>query len=271
MLDNMNYWRKQQPRKPLFDDVVWSKPERRDQAGRLDIVGGNTRGFWAVASSYQTARKVGVGEVRVIMPDALKSKIPTSVRAQMENLVLEPSNPSGGLALGAMKGLQAAARWSGNLLFIGDNGANSETAQLLEQFLADETNCDYQVTLARDSVDLLVYGAEAVLGRPKTNLVVSLAQLQKLARAVYYPRMISFSQGVKQLAETLHKFTITYPATITLFHDGNLLVAHDGQVVSQPFDEPMRIWNGELPTRTAAWQIWQADPVKAIATSWAEL
>ena len=63
-----DYWRKQQKGKALFDDVLWSKPERRDQSGRLVIIGGNGRGFWSVASAYQVARRLGVGEIRVVMP-----------------------------------------------------------------------------------------------------------------------------------------------------------------------------------------------------------
>lgn len=266
-----DYWHKQQPSKPLYDEVLWSKPERRDQAGRLTIVGGNSRGFWAVAAAYQVARRTGVGEIRVIMPDALKTKLPAQVRLQMDDLLLVPSNPSGGMALGAEKYLDVAAAWSGQILFIGDSGANSETAQLLQKFLADADYADTTVTVARDAVDLVVYDAESVLNRSKCCLVVSLAQFQKLARAVYYPRVITFSQGVRQVAETLHKFTITYPATIMLFHNGNLLVAQGGRVISQEFDEAMRVWNGEVPTRAAAWQVWQSDPVKAIAASWAEL
>lgn len=266
-----DYWRKQQPGKPIYDDVLWSKPERRDQSGRLTIIGGNSRGFWSVASAYQVAKRTGVGDIRVIMPDALKAKLPAQVRLQMDDLVLVPSNPSGGLALAAQKNLNVAASWSGNLLFIGDNGANSETAQLLQKFLSDPDYFDTSTTLARDAVDLIVYDAESILARPRCCLVVSLAQLQKLARAVYYPRMITFSQGVKQVAETLHKFTTTYAATIVLFHDNNLIVAHDGVVVSQYFDEPMRVWNGEIATRAASWLVWQHNPVKAIATSWAEL
>lgn len=266
-----DYWQKQQSGKPLYDEVLWSKPERRDQAGRLTIVGGNSRGFWAVAAAYQVARRTGVGEIRVIMPDALKAKLPAQVRLQMDDLLLVPSNPSGGMALAAEKYLDVAAAWSGNMLFIGDSGANSETAQLLQKFLADEDYHDTTVTVARDAVDLVVYDAESVLNRPKCCLVVSLAQFQKLARAVFYPRMITFSQGIKQVAETLHKFTITYPATIVLFHDDNLIVAQGGRVVSQSFTEAMRVWNGEIPTRAAAWLVWQVDAVKAIATSWAEL
>ena len=266
-----DYWQKQQLGKPLYDDVLWSKPERRDQAGRLTIVGGNSRGFWSVAAAYQVARRTGVGEIRVIMPDSLKAKLPAQVCLQMDDLLLVPSNPSGGMALAAEKCLDVAAGWSGQMLFIGDSGANSETAQLLQKFIADEACLDITVTVARDAVDLVIYDAELVLNRPKCCLVVSLAQFQKLARAVFYPRMITFSQGIRQVAETLHKFTITYPATIVLFHDDNLIVAQGGRVVSQAFSEAMRVWNGEVPTRAAAWQVWQSDPVKAIATSWTEL
>lgn len=264
-----DFWRRQDPLKPLFDDVLWSKPERRDQAGRLAIIGGNSKGFWAVAMAYKVALATGMGQIRIIMPDALRSKLPKTVLAQVDDLVLTSSNPSGGLASNSIKTIQAAANWSGNLLFIGDSGANSETAQLFDRFLTD--NSETRVTIARDAVDVLVYSAESILNRKNTHLVISLGQFQKLARAVYYPRMITFSQGVKQVAETLHKFTITYPCAITLFHDDNLFIAHRGDVVSQSFGEPLRVWNGEVPTREAVWSVWQSDVLKAAATAWTEL
>ena len=70
----MKFWQKQEPGKPLFPDVEWNKPERRDQAGKLGIIGGNKLGFLAVAESYQESLKTGVGEARVLLPDALKKK-----------------------------------------------------------------------------------------------------------------------------------------------------------------------------------------------------
>lgn len=71
---DMKFWQKQEPGKPLFPDVEWNKPERRDQAGKLGIIGGNKLGFLAVAESYQESLKTGVGEARVLLPDALKKK-----------------------------------------------------------------------------------------------------------------------------------------------------------------------------------------------------
>jgi NAD(P)H-hydrate repair Nnr-like enzyme with NAD(P)H-hydrate dehydratase domain len=264
-MNSTDYWRRQEPNQPLFPDVLWSKPERRDTAGKLAIVGGNAHGFAAVAAAYQTALAAGVGQAQVILPDVLKSKLP----AGMTDAIFAATNPSGGLAAAALSELNAAASWANLVLFIGDNGQNSETAGLLETFLAK--NPETPVVLTRDAVDLIKNAAEAVLNRAPTNLVVSFSQLQKLFRAVYYPRVLTFSQGVKQVAETLHKFTITYPCAITLWHAGHLFAARAGQVVTQKFDQPMRVWSGEIAAREAVWQIWQRDPVQAVATSWVNL
>lgn len=268
-MTNVSYWKKQQPGTALFPNVEWSRPERRDQAGRLAIVGGYGGGFWAVANAFQVANQLGVGEIRILIPDALKSKIPTQITASVSDLIYLPSNPSGGIANAGERHIITAAHWAGNILFIGDMGGNSETAQMMSRLveygvLGDDTT----ITIARDAVDLVGQSIANVLDSPRAHLVVSLAQLQKIARAVYYPRMISFSQGAKTTAETLHKFTITYPATITLYHDGQIYTAQDGKVYSQIFEAPIRIWNGEMSTRAAVWSIWHSNISEATATSW---
>ena len=88
---DMKFWQKQEPGKPLFPDVEWNKPERRDQAGKLGIIGGNKLGFLAVAESYQEALKAGVGEARVLLPDALKKNVP----AEYDRRVIRANKPIG--------------------------------------------------------------------------------------------------------------------------------------------------------------------------------
>ena len=61
MVNDYPYWQKQTADKPLYPDIEWNKPERRDQAGKLLIVGGNKLGFSAAAEAYQTAKDAGVG------------------------------------------------------------------------------------------------------------------------------------------------------------------------------------------------------------------
>lgn len=267
----MDYWLKQERNKPLFDKVLWNKPERRDQAGAMTIVGGANSGFIGVANAYKTAQSTGIGQVTVIMPDSLSVKFPPVIRQTIQQLEFTDSTVSGGLALKSERTIANSASNSGNLLLIGDVGANAETAQLIERLLNNPELMDVKITLARDAVDLIYNGAEAIMNRHNINIIVSLAQLQKLARAIYFPRMIGFSQGIRQIVETLHKLTLSYHATITLFSGDHLLVSQSGKVISQTFSAPMRLWSGEVPARIATWQVWHDDLLEATATSWTEL
>ena len=69
------HWRKQQSDTPLFPDIEWNKPERRDLAGRLGIIGGNKLGFAAAADAYEIAKKYieNMDEVEAILRENIHS------------------------------------------------------------------------------------------------------------------------------------------------------------------------------------------------------
>lgn len=67
---NTPYWQQQTPAKPLYPDIAWNKPQQRAQAGKLGIIGGNRLSFRAIEHSYTTALATGVGQARVVLPDA---------------------------------------------------------------------------------------------------------------------------------------------------------------------------------------------------------
>ncbi len=243
------FWKKQDPTKPLFPDIEWNKPEQRSMRGKLAIIGGNKLGFAAAAQAYSEALNAGVGDCKVILPDALKKAIPASVL----DAVFVPTNPSGGMSKAAENDLLAASAWADSVLLIGDAGRNSETAIVFESLVLKYSG---QLVITRDSVDLLKNNAQALLSRPETLLVVSFAQLQKLFQSVYYPRSLLFKMQLIALVETLHKFTITYPVTLAVFHQEQLLVAKSGIVTTTPWNKPMAIWRGSVATRAAAYWIW---------------
>ena len=244
-----SYWQIQNPSKPLFPDIEWSKPEQRSKAGRLGIIGGNKLGFAGVAESYGTALTAGVGEVRVLLPDALRKTIPSSIT----DTIFAPTNPSGSLAQTAIGDMNALGAWASEVLLIGDAGRNSETAILYENFLHDYKG---QLTITRDAVDLIKNSATTIVERPNTLLVVSFAQLQKLFQSVYYPKILTFSMQLNSLVEALHKFTITYPVGIAVLHKDYLLVASEGRVVSTEWQNPMAIWRGQVAAKAACYWLW---------------
>ena len=255
----MNYWQKQTAESPLFPDVEWNKPERRDQAGRLGILGGSSLSFAAVADSYAIAKDTGAGEIRVLLPDALRRTVPAS----MVDVTFGATTPSGGLAADAKMEVNALGNWADELLLCGDAGKNSQTAILYEELV---TTYDKPIILTRDAVDLLQNSAEMVLDNPHVVFVLSFAQLQRLFRAVYYPKMLAFSMQLAQFVETLHKFTITYPVTIVTLHANQLVIAHGGDIITQPWNDPMRIWRGHTAARAASYLLWTPQsPLKALA------
>ena len=81
-------------------------------------------------------------------------------------------------------------------------------------------------------------------------------QMQKILRAVYYPKMLLLSQSLVQVAEVLHKFTLSYPVSIVTLYSGQILVAKDGKVKAVPVEKsgysPMTIWSGELAAKIVA-------------------
>lgn len=255
------YWRKQTASKPLFPDIEWGKPERRDQAGRLGIIGGNKLGFAGVAEAYSVALGAGVGQVRVLLPDVLRRTIPTTIT----DTVFGATTPSGSLGRGAVAEMRALGGWASGVLLVGDAGRNSETAIAYEEFIA---GYEGSLTITRDAIDLVKNSPSLLVERPETLIVASFAQVQKLFQGVYYPKMLAFSMQLLQCVEALHKFTITYPCTIATLHKDMLIIAHGGEVVTQEFDSPMRIWRGETATRMASYWLWNPDkPLEATASS----
>jgi len=256
-----DYWKQQQPTKPLFPDIEWSKPEQKTSRGRLGIIGGNKLGFAGVAESYSTALNTGAGEVRVLLPDCLRKSIPAS----MTDVIFAPCNPSGSLSRDALPDLTALGTWASCLLLAGDAGRNSETAIAYSDLIRNYTG---KLVITRDAVDLVKNDSEALVNRPNTTLIVSFAQLQKIFQAVYYPKMLTFSMQLLQLVEAVHKFTVTYPVTIAVLHRDTLIVAHDGEVVTTKWETPLAIWRGITAARAATYLMWTpSQPLQAIATS----
>lgn len=254
------FWRTQEKSKPLFPNIEWNKPEQRDQAGRLAIVGGNRLGFASVAESYQTALSSGVGKVRVLLPDALRRTVPSA----MTDVLFAPTNPSGSLSSEAANDVQAITDWADVTLLIGEAGRNSQTAILYEQLLKKTTS---PVVVTRDAIDLVQNSFHEILDNPHLTFVASFAQTQKIFRAVYYPKMLTFSMQLAQFVEALHKFTVTYPVTICTFHADHFVLARGGEVITQDWPEPMAIWRGTVPSRIASYIVWSPETPLAAAAA----
>lgn len=249
------YWQRQETDRPLFPDLLWSRPEQKSTAGKLLIIGGNLHAFAAPAEAYSEAEKAGIGTVRVILPSATK-KI---VGRIMEHVEYAPSTPSGSFNQQALVELLDLAAWSDGVLIAGDLGRNSETAILLEKFAHEYTG---QLTLAKDAADYIITSPETVKSRENTLLVLSVAQLQKLATTLGFGKAFTYNMNILLFIESLHEFTKNYAPHIIIKHQDQIHCAVNGQVISAKSEKAPDIWRVRTAAHASVW--WIQNPGKAL-------
>ena len=277
------YWKKQT--KPLFEELDWNIPEQK--TSHVTVVGGNSQNFANVVKiSEFLSTNFPIKTVETILPDALRKNFP----AGLPDLTFLPSTASGSFDRSPL--LAEAIADSDFIFLAGELTKNSITAvaiaDALKSIYGPESptfSLDTPATIAaptalplaprllitRDSADLLLAESEFLLSAG-TFYVVSMAQLQKIFRAVYYPKVLMLSSPLAQVVETLHKFTLTYPATILTFHEGQILVASDGKIISTPIETtnytPISLWSGELASRVLAMNLFTpGQPLAATAAA----
>lgn len=250
-----SFWQKQAADKPLFPDLLWSRPEHKSAAGKLLVIGGNLHAFSAPAEAFTEAEKAGAGTVRVVLPDAAK-KI---VGRIMEHVEYAPSTPSGSFASQALAELLDISAWADGVLVAGDLGRNSETAILLEKFAGKYRG---QLTLTKDAVDYFVSAPEAIISRKDTLLVLSFAQLQKLAAAFGFDKAFTFDMDILRFTDTLHDFTDKFPLFIIVKHLDQVHCAVGGHIVSTKTEDQTDIWRAKTAAHASVW--WLQNPVKPL-------
>ena len=265
MILDFEYWQKQ-GKTPLFPEVDSWPPEQKRFAGKLLLVGGNKGSFFAVANAMQMAVKRGVGEVRVVMPKSLKGKVPS-----MPEIIFAEAEASGAFGKSALSEILLQVAWADAVVVVGELGRNAETSVMMAEFLKI---CDKPIYLMRDAVDAAA--ADVMnwsLNETPVTLLATVPQLQKLLRTMYYPKMITLSMPTNQLVETLHKFTLSFEMTIMTYHNEQIIMAQNGEVITASMHDtgftPINLWDGKAVVDTAILQLWNPaqDTLKCMATS----
>ncbi len=252
---------KQSLTEPAFPKLLWSKPETKQSAGKLLIIGGNVNGITAPLRSYDYAEQAGIGFSRVALPSALKS----IAGKLIDNGAYVPSTPSGSFAKQALAELIEDASWADSLLLAGDFGRNSETAILLESLLKKSTT---PAILTKDMIDYVSTTPAMLERNGSTVLVASLSQLQKLVRQSIKQPALSFDMNVGQLAEALKAISIASKSSLITKHHSLLFVAHEGEVSvtdSQTSDE---LWQTKIAAYASVWLAQQPEkPLASLTTA----
>ena len=245
-----------------YEDLYWNVPET--QKGTANVVGGNVQSFQTVVRTAEfLGQRYPLETVDVVLPEPLRAQLPN-----LPNFEFLPATKTGsfngeGLA-------EALASVDANLM-IGDLSKNAITGKALTEILAKVPK---PVLVTRDAADLLAEQAmEPILLNERISFLVSGKQLQKILRAVYYPKMMTLSMSLVQVAELLHKFSLSYPVGVVTLYNEQILVAKDGKVemmalMNSGFS-PLTLWNGQLAAKMVALNLY--NPGSFVAASMAAI
>jgi len=259
-------WQKQEASKPLFDELLWSRPEQKSQAGKLLVVGGNAHAIAAPSEAFALALKHGIGEVKAVMPDKTRKLLGPKIPVDIE---LVASTPSGSFSTKAEQQVKSYMAWADATLFAGDIGRNSETAILLETVASKMPKLQIYT---RDAADYFNASVKTVLDRPDTLLVISLAQLQKYCHSIGWPAAVTFDMGVGPLCTLLQELTSVHKASIIVQYFASIIVAVDGEIVVTKLPSEPKSWRLKTATAASVWWLQnQTQPLKAIATAITEV
>ena len=239
----MNYFEKieQMP----ANDILWNMPERK--RGAVNIIGGNAQSFRApVKIAEYLSSNYPIETVNIVLPDVLKNKLPP-----LDNFRFLPSTTAGSIDGAELIDAMETADFN---LIIGDLSKNAVTGKNITS--ACESSAK-PLLITRDTVDIVAEnGPEKLLLNENLIIMGSLAQLQKILRAVYYPKILLLSQSLIQVADVLHKFTLSYPISLTTLHSGQILVAKNGVVkatsITNSGYSPIMLWVGEMAAKIVA-------------------
>jgi len=240
----MDYWHKQTVDQPLYPDLTWDKPVRRDLAGKLLVIGGNLHGFAAPAKAYETAQAAGIGYTRILLPESLKR----TLNAFWTDAVFCPSTPSGSFARDSKELVLNNALWADGLLLPGDLGRNSETAVMLDGIIA---SVKLPLFITKDALDYYMERPSTLLARENTIIVPSFSQLQKMLTHSKFHVPLTFTMPLNKLVEALHELTINKSLGFITKFEETYVVAYGGQVSTTPSMDDKDIWRLDAATETA--------------------
>lgn len=256
-----DYWTRQNEDKPLYPNLIWSRPEQAAQSGKLLIIGGNAFGFSAPAEAFQAAIEAGIGSCRVILPDRLQK----TVGRILEAGEYAPSTPSGSFAKNSLATLLEYSNWADATLLAGDFGRNSETAIALESFVTKNTSF---ITLTKDGIDYFIHAPLTLLHRKQTLLVMSFAQLQKYAVHSKFEHAFTFDMDFVRIIELLHIISSRCEAAIIVKHLDTIFVAYAGQISTTKLSDEVPIWRVKTAAHATVWVVQNPTKIfEALTTS----
>lgn len=249
-------WQKQTKDKPLFEDLLWSRPENKRHAGKLLIIGGQAGEFQNISSAYSFAQEAGAGHLRMLLPESLRK-----ITEHIQGVEFAPANKGGGFGKTALAQFFDLSQWADHILLAGDFGKNSETTVILDGFLLKNSKT---TTISQNALDSIGISFNQLVRMPLT-LVTDRNTFQKIGKAIGTHVPITSLTTYENMGEIIQNISSKSKANFVIMDEEHIWVAVNGKLVSTR-SKPVDI--NALSSYCAVWQMQNpAKPLEALATA----
>jgi NAD(P)H-hydrate repair Nnr-like enzyme with NAD(P)H-hydrate dehydratase domain len=226
------YWLKQTVDKPLYDNLLWSRPENKLQAGKIVVIGGNINSFAKTVNSYQLLISAGVGQVTILLPKPIFKVI-----GQIStDLIFCPSTDSGSFSSQSLDNFIDYTSSADGIFLSGELSNNSETLILIEKLI---NRVNKPIILSDDSIDLALHFDNSLLNRNNMIYVGNLDKFQKIFSKLNSTDAITSNISLSDLVRVMKNFSQKNLVSLVTIYNDYVVVASQGQVSTTLINKPI--------------------------------
>ena len=236
---------------PLFANVLWNRPVSAHAAGRLLVVGAHNSGLATLQAVYQIAEAAGIGSLTMLVPETLRSML-----AIVPAINFAPATIAGSLAKASLSQMVELASYTDAVLVGTDLSNNSETAILIESFIA---KYDRPLIIADAALEVIGLSPDLIRSRPNTLVVLTMQQLFKLAGKLGLPLQIKPDGGITNKIEIVTDFWSVLKVDLALIGPEIIIKTGDQVSVTELSGQPATL----LPTAYGVLSVFYTQNPKA--------
>ncbi len=241
-------WLKQTIDTPLYDRLLWSRPENKQHSGRVLVIGGSFHGFSKTVSSYERLQSAGIGQVTILLPKSVQKLLGHI----SEDVIYCPNTDSGSFSSDSFADMLEFANLNDGVFFPGELSNNSETLIVIEKLVS---SINKPIIVADENIDTVLHFDADFINRDNIVFVGSLDKIQKLLTKLKSDQAITSGIALKNLVEVLQGFTAINKLAIATIHQGYVLIAKGGKVATTKIESAEHQKINPLTYHIAVWVI----------------
>lgn len=248
-------WLKQ-AEEPLFSDLLWSRPENKNQAGKLLIIGGSRSEFMNVSSAYSFAKEAGAGHVKVLLPESLRK-----IAGNIDGSEFAAANQSGSFARNALASFFDLSDWADHVLLAGDFGKNSETTIILDGYLLKNPK---PITISENSLGSIGIDLAQLINLPGT-IVINREIFRKIGIVIGAHVPITSLATYETFGKIIQDISRKYKANLVIQNEEHIWCGVNGNIVST---KTKPVGSSALAAYCSVWLTQNPNkPLEALATA----